>query len=213
MTILEQCEKYLQFKYEYYIVGTSSVSDYEFDVFEKDLVATGDALALQVTDLVDFPSLTKIKELGLNIKNIAPDYKVKRDDTDYPHSTPMLSTQKIQVNDEENLPLHDVNLFLDRLPSPYYECGPKYDGNGLEALYSDGKIVRILTRGDEEFGKDKTKKLSILFPSTISIMGEVEVRGEVVVNEKFWKENFSKNDPNNPDNARNWVAGIISKEN
>jgi len=213
MSIKEQCEQYLKYKYEYYIVGESSISDYEFDVFEKDLISTNDTLALKVTDLVDFPSLDKIKELGLDITNIAPNYKVKRDDTDYPHSSPMLSTQKIQVNDEDNLPIGDVNLFFNRRTSPYYECGPKYDGNGLEGLYEDGKLIRILTRGDEQFGKDKTKKLSILFPSTISMKGRIEVRGEVVVNEKYWQENFSRNDPENPDNARNWLAGIISKEN
>jgi DNA ligase (NAD+) len=213
MDIKQQCEQYLQYKYEYYIIGESSVSDYEFDVFEQDLIKTNDKLALKVTNLVDFPSLETIKELGLNIDNIAPSYKVKRDDTDYKHSTLMLSTQKIQVNDEDNLPLHDVNLFFNRAKTPYYECGPKYDGNGLEILYSDGKLKRILTRGDKLYGKDKTKKLSILVPSTIPMKGEIEVRGEVVVNEKYWKENFSRNDPKNPDNARNWVAGIISKEN
>ena len=212
MTIKEKCEKYLQYKYEYYIVGEPSVSDYEFDVFEKELISTKDELALKVTNLVDFPSIKKIEELGLDINKIAPDYKVKLDDTDYPHSTPMLSTQKIQVNDEENLPLDEVKLFFNRFPSPYFECTPKYDGNGLEALYEDGKLVRILTRGDKNFGKDKTKKLSLLFPSSIPRKGRIEVRGEVVVNENFWKENFSRNDPSNPDNGRNWIAGIIRKE-
>ena len=213
MNIKQQCEQYLRYKYEYYIIGESSISDYEFDVFEQDLIKTNDSLALKVTNLVDFPSLETIKELELDINNIAPSYKVKRDEANYKHSSLMLSTQKIQVNDEKQLPLHDVKLFLDRAQTPYYEAGPKYDGNGLEILYSDGKLKRILTRGDKIYGKDKTKKLSLLVPSTISIKGEVEVRGEVVVNEKYWKENFSKNDPNNPDNARNWVAGIISKEN
>ena len=213
MDIKQQCEQYLKYKYEYYIIGESSVSDYEFDVFEQDLIKTNDTLALKVTNLVDFPSLETIKSLGLDIKNIASAYKVKRDNTDYKHSTLMLSTQKIQVNDEDNLPLHEVWLFLDRATTPYYESSPKYDGNGLEILYSDGKLKRILTRGDKLYGKDKTKKLSILVPSTIPMKGEIEIRGEVVVNEKYWKENFSRNDPNNPDNARNWVAGIISKEN
>jgi len=213
MNIKQQCEQYLKYKYEYYIIGESSISDYEFDVFEQDLIKTNDSLALQVTNLVDFPSLKTIKSIGLNIENIAPTYKVKRDDADYKHSTLMLSTQKIQVNDEDNLPLHEVNLFLNRTQSPYYECGPKYDGNGLDVLYINGKLEKILTRGDKLYGKDKTKKLSLLVPSTIPMKGNIEVRGEVVVNEKYWKEFFSRNDPNNPDNARNWVAGIISKEN
>jgi len=212
MNIKEQCEQYLRYKYEYYIIGEPSITDYEFDVFEQDLIKTNDELALKVTNLVDFPSIETIKKLGLNIENIAPAYKVKRDEKKYKHSTPMLSTQKIQVNDENNLPFHDVELFLNRAKSPYYECSPKYDGNGLEVLYSNGKLKRILTRGNTIYGKDKTKKLSLLVPSTIQMKGEIEVRGEVVVNEKYWKENFSKNDPNNPDNARNWIAGIISKE-
>jgi DNA ligase (NAD+) len=212
MSIKNQCELYLKYKYEYYIIGTSSISDYEFDVFETDLRSTGDKLAINVTDLVDFPSLAKIAELGLNINHIAPYYKVKRDEKDYDHPIKMLSTQKIKVVDEDNLPYKELSSFLNRANAKSYQAEPKYDGNGLEGTYENKKLKQILTRGSEDDGKDKTKKLSFLFPKTISIDGTVVIRGEVVTNVKYWKEHFSKNDPKNPDNPRNWVAGIINKE-
>jgi len=213
MNIKEQCELYLKYKYEYYIIGRSSISDYEFDVFEKDLKETKDKLALKVTSLVDFPSLEKIKELNLDIKNIAPDYeKVTRDEKDYPHPYPMLSTQKIQVNDEDNLPYHDLELFLNRAKTEYYIAEEKLDGNGIEITYKNGVLTQILSRGDSENGKDKTNKLSLLVPKKITNKGLIVVRGELVIEEEKWERKYKNNDTDKGQNSRNFVGGIVSKQ-
>lgn len=214
MNIKKECEKYLSHKYLYYIIGQPSISDYEFDIFEKDLRNTGNPLAIQVTDLVDFPSLIKISELGLNIKNIAPNYhKVKKDDTNYPHLYPMLSTKKIQVNDEDNFPYDELNLFFNKTKTPYYICEEKLDGNGLEIIYSNFKLKQILTRGDSVNGKDKTKKLSLLVPKSIKIDGDVSIRGELIIEEEKWKQKYSKiGNSKTGKNSRNFVGGIVTKE-
>jgi len=213
MTIKENCEKYLRYKYEYYIVGQPSITDYEFDVFETELKNTGDDLAIEVTDIVDFPSVKKIKELGLNIKNIAPDYeKVFRNEVDYPHPYPMLSTQKIQINDEEKLPYHDLDLFFNRLKSDYYVAEEKLDGNGIEVTYENKKLKQILTRGDATTGKDKTSKLSLLVPKTISFDGLVVVRGELVIEEEKWMNKYKDEDSKKGQNSRNFIGGIVSKQ-
>ena len=220
MTIKEQCEQYLKHKYLYYCVGKPIISDYDFDLFEKELRNTGDELAIKVTDLVDFPSLDTIKNLGLNIDNIAPVVKVKKSDEDHNHLTPMLSTKKVQIQNEEdfekNEDYNDLILFFNKIKTDYYIAEPKFDGNGLEVIYKDGKLFQILTRGDSETGKDKTKKLSIVtsIPSRIDVAGIVEIRGELLCKQKTWEQKYKSYDKNKEtgQNSRNWVGGIVTKE-
>lgn len=220
MNIKEKCEEYLKHKYLYYCVGKPIISDYEFDLFEKKLRNTGDDLAIKVTEIVDFPSLETIKNLGLNINNIAPVVKVKRSLDDHKHLTPMLSIKKVQIQNEEefekNEDYNDLVLFFNKMKTDYYIAEPKFDGNGLEVIYKDGKLFQILTRGDSETGKDKTKKLSIVntIPSRIDKMGVIEVRGELLCKQKVWEQKYKSYDENKEtgQNSRNWVGGVVSKE-
>jgi len=220
MSNKEKAELYLRHKYLYYCVGKPIISDYDFDLFENELKDSGDPLLLKVIDLVDFPSLETIKSLGLNIENIAPNLKVKRDDVDYQHLSPMLSTKKVQIQIEtdfsENPDYNDLILFFNKAKTDYYIAEPKYDGNGLELIYIDGKLNKILTRGDAETGKDKTKKLSILpsIPTKIDMPGTVEIRGEIIIKQKKWEDKYKSVDSNKEtgSNSRNWVGGIVSKE-
>lgn len=210
MNIKQNCEKYLRYKYEYYILGKPSISDYEFDVFEKELKATGDKLALEVTDIVDFPNLETILGLGLDIKNIAPIEKIKRDETKYKHWTPMLSIKKLQVNDEKNIPYNALNLFMNKKKADYYLCSCKYDGNAMDLMYNDGKIEKALTRGDGVVGLDRLNKVKHIVPNHINIMGKVQIRGEIVINRHTWKKKYYND--KEVSNERNFVAGALSTE-
>lgn len=210
MTIKEQCEKFLRYKFEYYILSNPTISDKEFDKFESKLRSTNDRLALIVVDMIDFPSVIEIKSLGLNLDNIAPEQKIKRDETHYKHWTKMLSISKLQVNDEENIPYNDLNLFMNKSKCNSYECTPKYDGNSMSLSYIDGKLNQALSRGDGTEGLDRTKKMRLLVPNNISLKGRIEIRGEVVIARKVWKEKYF--DEKNISNERNFVGGAISKE-
>jgi DNA ligase (NAD+) len=203
------CERYLKYKYQYYIIGNSELSDASFDAFEEKLKNTGDELALQVVELVDFPSVDVIESLGLDINNIAPNEKVKRNEMKYKHYTPMLSIQKVQCNDEDDLPYHEIDLFLKRMTTSKYAVELKYDGNSMSYIYKDGKLFQCLTRGDGKLALDRPK-MKLLVPNTIPIDGVVEIRGEVLIEKKLFREKYA--DPDKVQNERNVVAGYISTE-
>jgi len=211
MTIKEKCEKYLRYKFEYYILNKPTISDVSFDKFESELRNTNDPLALAIVDLTDFPSLDLIKKLGLNIDKIAPEQKVKNDEKYYKHWTPMLSISKLQVNDVENIPYEELNRFLSkRKVDKLFECSCKYDGNSMSLMYVDGILNQALTRGHGDEGKDRTKKMKLIIPNKISLNGNVEIRGEVVISKKVWKDKYY--DQENLSNERNFVGGALSKE-
>lgn len=208
--IKEQCELFIKYKYEYYILNAPTVSDEIFDILEDDLRKTNDVLAMSVVDIIDFPSYDKIKQLGLNINNIAPCVKIKSDDVKYKHWTKMRSIAKLQVNDETNIPYNKINLFLNRRTSSCYECSCKYDGNAISLMYVDGILMYALTRGDGEEGLDRIMKMKLIVPNKISLKGEVEIRGEVCVDRNIWKEKYY--DEENVSNERNFVGGILAKD-
>lgn len=208
--IKTKCERYLKYKYYYYCVGQPLITDFEFDKFEKELRDTNDELALKVVDLVDFPSIDVIESLGFNLDNIAPEVKSKRDETKRHHYSKMLSIQKIQVNDPSNLPYHSLELFLNRQKADYYEASLKYDGNSMNCIYKNGKLVDALTRGDGKVGLSKLNKMRLIVPNTINIDGIVEIRGEVLIRKKLFRSKYATE--GKIENERNWVAGVISKE-
>jgi DNA ligase (NAD+) len=210
MNIKEQCEKYLRYKYEYYILCKPTISDIQFDRFEKELRSTNDTLALEVVDMTDFPSLEDIIRLGFDLEKIAPEQKIKRDETKYNHWTKMQSISKLQVNDEQNIPYKELKSFLGKKKSEYYECSCKYDGNSMDLMYDNGKLIQALTRGDGIKGLDRTKKIRLIVPNYINMMGKIEIRGEIVVKKDLWKKKYFVE--GEVSNERNWVAGAISKE-
>lgn len=203
-------EKYLRAKYEYYILAQPTMLDSDYDKLEATLRNMGSI----VVDLVDFPTIKEIKKLGLNVTKILD--KTLRDEKKYAHLTPMLSLQKIQVNDEDNMPFHELELFFDRVPKgTMIEGGSKYDGNGQELIYRNCKLSQALTRGDKKHGFDKTDKMKYLVPIELQNADEyldktIEIRGEVVIDVKLWEERYS--DPDKVDNARNFVAGVLNRD-
>lgn len=214
------CEQFLRHKYLYYIKNEPEIDDFEFDDFEQELKDLNIESVNDVLELVDFPSIDEIKDLGLDPKNIVDaDFK---DIVKYPHKSPMLSIEKIKVENEDNFPWNALKLFFSRLKVSELTCELKYDGNGIEYLYNyDGSLRQCLTRGNKTKGLDKTVKLKNIAPEkllnlniieNLSESDTIEIRGEVVIDRFLWKNTYSKNDPNRPDNARNYVAGVISNE-
>jgi DNA ligase (NAD+) len=201
-------EQYLRYKYEYYILCEPTISDPEFDEFENKLRNLGST----VVDIVDFPSTADLKKMGYDISKIIDSQE--KDETKYNHWTPYLSLEKIQVNDEKNMPLNTVGLFLNRMYGvEYFESTLKYDGNAIENLYIDGKLHQSLTRGNKLYGFDKTNKMKYLVPNEIPIKGKVQIRGEIVMKKDiFLNKYFVETKTDTGQNARNTVAGLMNKD-
>jgi len=108
----------------------------------------------------------------------APTNKVK-------HRYPMWSLMKVINNDKRPFTGDVIE-------------SPKFDGAAISLLYSDGKLIQGITRGDGIVGEDITDKCYIMhtIPNTINIPGEVQISGEVVADK-------------NIDNSRNYASGAL----
>lgn len=105
------------------------------------------------------------------------------------HYAPMFSLQKYYV-DEGAEPLSE---YTDKVPTL------KLDGAAISLLYSSGKLLRVLTRGDGIEGNVVTDKfLSChVVPLEIDYVGLLQVTGELVA-------------PLHVENARNYAAGALN---
>jgi DNA ligase (NAD+) len=137
---------------------------------------------------------------------------------DVPHPTPMLSLEKVKTED-------DIRKFLDRLTAvdsnAQVSVQPKLDGLAIRAVYRDGALVQVVTRGDGRAGEDVTDRLLrdqvrvLGLPRRLSSDISFEVRGELVMS----RENFAYSNANRVAagktafaNPRNAAAGSVRAE-
>lgn len=88
---------------------------------------------------------------------------------------------------------------------------PKLDGLSAVAYYENGQLVKGITRGNGEYGKDITDKLFYILGSSIadtSFTGAV--RGELIISDANWEKLLSKYV--NLIAPRNFAAGIINRK-
>jgi NAD-dependent DNA ligase len=128
-----------------------------------------------LADLIDF------KEVGSK-----PSSDTKK------HWTRMYSLQKY-YRGEGKVPLAEYNGFK-------YES-TKLDGAAISALYVDGKLTQVLTRGDGIEGRDITEKFlfstKVILPKQIKAIGLIQVTGEITALSEV-------------DNPRNYASGALA---
>ena len=86
----------------------------------------------------------------------------------------------------------------------------KVDGLSLGCVYNNGKLLRVVTRGDGITGVDVTKNAKFVsgIPETISCKDDVEVRGECYKD----REDFYANWVGEYENPRNFCSGAINQK-
>lgn len=106
------------------------------------------------------------------------------------HYFPLYSLQKFYADENKASPLAGEKDVTSTI---------KLDGAACSHLYIDGHYVRSLTRGDGIEGRVVTDKFlgSKLIPQTISIMGVVQIDGEIAA-------------PKTTENSRNYAAGALN---
>jgi DNA ligase (NAD+) len=197
MNIRQLEEKYLKAKIAYY-EGEPFLSDAEFDALEEVLRKEGSKVIEQVGS--------------------------KRKDFDFFHPTKMLSLSKIQTEArEDGSTYYSEDQFLKWFNKNaaivgkmgMLEASPKFDGNAINIIYRGGILSNILTRGDGITGKDITKRMSVHLPQTLGIDGLditesdiIEIRAEVVIDINLFNQKYASEFAN----ARNYVAGVIGKD-
>ena len=133
----------------------------------------------------------------------------------YVHRRPMLSLDnsynidELRAFDERCRRLADGRDFQ-------YVAELKIDGLSLSLHYSDGLLVRGVTRGDGRVGEDVTQNVRTIraIPLRLKVedAGDVEVRGEVYLSRReFERINIEREEANEPRfaNPRNAAAGTI----
>lgn len=185
MSIQEKENLYLLAKKLYY-EGNPIMSDFEFDLLEDEL-----------------------KSLDSQIIKIVGSQNLK--DAKYHHPSKMLSLSKIQVLNNEDLPITQFNNWVSsnyqNLDIPL-EITPKFDGSSCNLVYESGKLQWALTRGDKFKGQDIISKMKLIVPEKININDKVEIRGEVVIPTEVFNKKYAKIYKN----PRNFVAGILGRD-
>lgn len=122
------------------------------------------------------------------------------------HRFPMLSLSKVKT-------LEEIEAFRSRVNSDLtFEV--KLDGLAVSALYENGDLVRLATRGDGETGEDITSKKDLLsgLPAKLNASGTVELRGEIYMSDTdfaYTNEARVASGSSAFLNPRNATAGII----
>ncbi|MFC8530409.1 NAD-dependent DNA ligase LigA [Nocardia sp. NPDC057227] len=172
-----------------YYRGSPLVADAEYDVVEDELRA----LIAEHPELAPDPN--PLEQVGAPAVLHAP----------VRHSRPMLSLEKATKPEQ-------VAAFFDRFPGQPVAVMPKLDGLSLALVYSDGALLRAVTRGDGTTGDDVTPLVRALVdgvPERVEVPGRVEVRGEAVM----LRSTFLAYNTAHPDkpliNPRNAAAGTL----
>lgn len=178
---------YLQAKKAYY-EGQPIMTDSQFDKLEDTLRDEGSS----VINVVGHTENTK------NVKHISP----------------MLSLQKIQVNNlaDKTLPVSKFNDWVTKTLSTQVQltAEPKFDGSSCNLIFDNGKLITASTRGNGIEGTDITNKISHIVPQEINTdyPGIIEIRGEVIIKAKLFNEKYA----DKYKNPRNFVAGILGRD-
>jgi len=189
-------DKYLKAKIAYY-EGEPFLTDAEFDALEALLKKEGSKV---------------IEQIGS-----------KRKDFDFRHPTNMLSLSKIQTEAKED----GTTNYVEELFQKWYQknrlitggikliASPKFDGNAINIIYQGRNLINVLTRGDGQTGKNITKRFLNHIPSHLGMVNleisdddVIEIRAEVVIDINLFNSKYAEEFAN----ARNYVAGVIGKD-
>ncbi len=186
--------------YNYYVLSTPMISDYEFDQKMKQL----QDLEVAHPELYDANSPTQ--RVGSDLNSEFKQIK---------HRYPMLSLANTYSEGE-------ISDFYNRVKKGLNEdfeivCELKYDGTSISLTYKNGLLVQAVTRGDGIQGDDVTDNVRTIKSIPLKLHGsgypeEFEIRGEIMMPWKVFdalnKEREEQEEPLFA-NPRNAAAGTL----
>lgn len=187
---------------EYYVLGRPSMSDEAFDAAMKQLRT----LEQQHPTLASSTSPTKrvLQPLDTSLPAV-------------PHKVPMLSLDNITNLEELTSFVRAVFKGHDfsRGRGFHVSVEPKVDGLSASWWYENGKLVRVLTRGDGKNGEDITAAARTILemplqlrPGLLAAQPFVEIRGEIYMRRTVLRRlNSARSEPFA--NTRNAAVGSI----
>ena len=186
---------------KYYMGNESDVSDYDYDMMMRELSALEEM----------YPQLLKAE---------SPTHRVGGDsDSTFEkveHTVKMESLQDAFSFDE-------IRSFDQRIkkvfPNAQYVVERKIDGLSCSLEYRDGVLVRASTRGDGNVGEDVTQNVKTIRSVPLKLKEPIpfiEVRGEVYMSHKSFRELSEKQELNEEKpfkNPRNAASGSLRQKN
>lgn len=155
--------------YDYYVLSTPTISDFDFDKKLKEL----SDLENQYPQYFDANSPTQ--RVGSDINK---SFRQVR------HKYPMLSLANTYTES-------DVADFYNRVQKGLNSdfeivCELKYDGTSISLTYIDGELTQAITRGDGVEGDDVTDNVRTVRSIPLKLRGsdypaEFEIRGEILM--------------------------------
>lgn len=192
-----------QHNYNYYVLSTPTISDFDFDRMMRELTD----LEEQHPEYDDpnSPSKRVGSDISKSFRQVA-------------HKYPMLSLgntySEEEVTDFYNRVKKDLNDEFEIV------CELKYDGTSISLTYKDGKLVQGVTRGDGVKGDDITANVRTIRSIPLTLKGndypeEFEIRGEIIMPWKVFDElNKEREKQEEPlfANPRNAGSGTLKQQ-
>ncbi|MBA4738630.1 MAG: NAD-dependent DNA ligase LigA [Flavobacteriaceae bacterium] len=154
--------------YRYYVLDDPLISDYDFDMMLKELND------LEKSNPEFFDKNSPTQRVGGEV--------TKSFNTSV-HETPMYSL-------DNSYSLEDLKDWEKRIKKiieepVQYTCELKFDGVSINLLYSNGELIKAVTRGDGVKGDDVTANIKTIPTVPLKLIGNFsnnfEARGEVVM--------------------------------
>lgn len=164
-----------QHNYNYYVLDTPTISDYEFDQKLKEL----QALELAHPEFYDenSPTVRVGGSITKNFPTVVHEYRMYSLDNSY-------SKEDIEEWEQRII----KTLGTDDIS---FTCELKYDGASIDLLYEDGKLKQATTRGDGIQGDDITANVRTIGSVPLQLRGDYPqrfyIRGEIVMPKKAFE--------------------------
>ena len=169
-------EELNQHNYDYYVLDTPTISDYEFDQKLKAL----QELEKQYPQYNDpnSPSVRVGGQITKNFPTVTHEFRMYSLDNSY-------SKEELEEWEKRVLKL----LGTEKVS---FVCELKYDGASINLTYRQGKLVQATTRGDGIQGDEITANVRTIGSVPLTLRGDYpedfHIRGEIII----LKEGFKK---------------------
>ena len=198
----EELRKKLNYySYRYYVENENDVSDYTYDMLQRELLGIEEAYPELLTP--DSPT----HRVGGQAENIF---------TKVEHPVRMESLQ--DAFSEQELREFATRV-QESIEAPEFVVEPKIDGLSVSLEYVNGVFTRGSTRGDGDVGEDVTANLKTVRAIPLHLNEDIpflEVRGEVYMPHKSFEALLEKQELNGEKpfkNPRNAAAGSLRQKN
>ena len=185
-----------QANYDYYVLDNPTMSDYDFDMYLKELQVLENKYPEHLT--VDSPTQRVGGEVSSKFTKVT-------------HDKQMLSLGNLFDENETR----EFDARISKVVSNYsYTADLKIDGLSVSLKYRNGFLVQAATRGNGQIGENITENVKTIrsIPLSIEYKEDLEVRGEIFISKANFDRINAERSKEGLDlfrNPRNAAAGTI----